>query len=197
MIVLLAIGSSFLYGVKMGHAAGWIIYWDRSYHGKVIDADTKNPIEGAVVVAIYRESCYGVIQTISGEIGVKEVLTDKEGNFRIPPFFGVGLPICWHGDTDFFVYIPGYGTFPRSSSFGPPVPISSPGHPDLEYYRDMFRAGVVIGLPPLKTKKELKENIPSLSLSSERLWKKLKNFRRLENQRREELGFKLLPSFED
>ena len=54
-----------------------------TFKGKVIDADTREPIEGAVVVAVWHEAT----ATISGEStrleDVKETLTDKKGEWTI------------------------------------------------------------------------------------------------------------------
>jgi hypothetical protein len=54
-----------------------------TFKGKVIDADTREPIEGVVVVATWHEAT----ATISGEStrlkDVKETLTDKNGEWTI------------------------------------------------------------------------------------------------------------------
>ena len=54
-----------------------------TFKGKVIDADTREPIEGAVVVAVWHEAT----STISGEStrlkDVEECLTDKNGEWTI------------------------------------------------------------------------------------------------------------------
>jgi len=55
----------------------------RNVKGKVVDADTREPIEGAVVVAVWHEAT----ATISGEStrlkDVKEILTDKNGEWTM------------------------------------------------------------------------------------------------------------------
>jgi hypothetical protein len=54
-----------------------------TFKGKVIDADTREPIEGAVVVAVWHEAT----ATISGEStrlkDVKEILTNKNGEWTM------------------------------------------------------------------------------------------------------------------
>ncbi|MEW6684276.1 MAG: hypothetical protein AB1451_15370 [Nitrospirota bacterium] len=84
---------------------GWVVYWDGSYHGQVLDAETKAPLEGVVIVAVYNKSCYRFIQTNSKAIGVQEVLTDTTGKFRIPSFWTISTPDCWYDYTDFQVTI--------------------------------------------------------------------------------------------
>jgi hypothetical protein len=63
---------------------GWVIFHKPAYHGRVIDADTKRPIEGAVVVAVYT-AWYPrfLVEGAEEPIGVKETLTNKNGEFRI------------------------------------------------------------------------------------------------------------------
>ncbi len=68
----------------------YVARYDSSYGGKVIDADTREPIEGVVVLGTWYES----IPTIAGAIGkfydAEETVTDKNGEFSIP---GRGLSI--------------------------------------------------------------------------------------------------------
>lgn len=65
-----------------------IIGYDGPYEGRIIDFDTKKPIEGAVVFGEWNR----VSPSIAGAIGTyydyKETLTDKNGNFKLN---GVGL----------------------------------------------------------------------------------------------------------
>jgi len=96
---------------------------EKTYSGKVIDADTKEPIEGAVVVASWREQGTSLAGAISTFKDVKENLTDKDGKWTI-----VGLretcnnPIAlvWQllggtciKDPEFIVFKPGYCSWPK------------------------------------------------------------------------------------
>lgn len=192
---LLMIGTAFLIS-ESAHAKGWIIYWDGSYHGKVIDAKTKEPIEGAVVVAIYHESCYRFIQTNLKVIGAEEVLTEADGSFRISSFWTVSTPECWYYYTGFFVFKPGYGTFPSTPIEElPTTQIYLPGDPKPERFpdifkvQDMFRKRVMIELPRLETKEEMKKYHIFGPSVPDRLDKKLKNYYRLENELDKMLGY--------
>src|SRR5512139_120753 len=73
---------------------------DITFRGRVIDYDTKEPIEGAVVVASWLEAR----QTISGDStrlkDVKETLTDKNGEWSISG--EEGQPHTEHPYYDFF-----------------------------------------------------------------------------------------------
>lgn len=54
-----------------------------TFKGKVIDADTKEPIEGAVVVAEWIKERAGIAGPITFLKDVKETLTDKNGEWVI------------------------------------------------------------------------------------------------------------------
>jgi hypothetical protein len=56
---------------------------DRIYQGKVVDADTKEPIEGAVVIAVWRETKGTLTGPSSKFKESKETLTDKHGDWSI------------------------------------------------------------------------------------------------------------------
>ena len=91
--------------------AGWLIYHKPAYKGRIIDAETKEPIEGAVVVAIYYK--YPIISGPGGGsksiVGIKEALTDEKGEFHIPSYTTFIQPNSLEHDTDFIFYKPGYG----------------------------------------------------------------------------------------
>ncbi len=98
-----------------------------TFHGKVIDADTREPIEGAVVVAYW----YEARATIAGEDTrleeVKETMTDKEGKWSIEgtrgqePSNSLALFTFLTGahytrEPLFIVFKPGYCSFPSGFS---------------------------------------------------------------------------------
>jgi hypothetical protein len=56
---------------------------DRTFRGKVIDAETLKPIEGAVVVAIWRKTRAGIAGADTRFKDAKETLTDKNGEWTI------------------------------------------------------------------------------------------------------------------
>jgi hypothetical protein len=56
---------------------------DRTYSGIVIDAETKGPIKGAVVVAVWDEERAGIAGPDTRFKDVKEALTDKDGKWSI------------------------------------------------------------------------------------------------------------------
>lgn len=93
--------------------ADWLIYHKPAFEGKVIDAETKEPIEGAVVVAIYNKTLMSLgAGTNSYEINVREALTNKDGYFRIPSYTTLIQPFSWESWATFIIYKPGYGSYP-------------------------------------------------------------------------------------
>ena len=96
-------------------SAGWLVFHKPAFRGKVIDAETKGSIEGAVVVAVYKT--HSIIGTPAGGwssvIKVKETLTDKSGEFSFPSYTTVMNPNATDYYTDFIIYRPGYGSFPN------------------------------------------------------------------------------------
>ena len=95
--------------------AGWLIYHKPEFKGKVIDAETKEPIEGAVVVAIYEKHTLisGPGGGYSSVIKVKETLTDKNGEFYFPPYTTLIQPNSIEDYAEFIIYKPGYGSYPN------------------------------------------------------------------------------------
>jgi hypothetical protein len=97
--------------------SGWLIFHEKSFKGRVIDGETKEPIEGAVVVAQYHERVIGPAGSNSVVIDVQEALTDKKGEFFIPSLTTVIDPFSIGDDTSFLIWKPGYGHFPDDYSF--------------------------------------------------------------------------------
>jgi len=120
------------------------------FFGKVVDADTQEPIAGAAVLAVYQSSWCSPAGEISDLVDGQEALTDEEGEFRIPAktrwFFAVyrGYP---RGNITIFK--PGYGVFPdhkRSEAVG----VNKSWPPPKRY--------ILYELPKLKTIEERKKN---------------------------------------
>lgn len=100
-------------------SSGWVIYYESGFKGKVIDAETFDPIEGAVVVATYNVTILGPLESGSGTADVQETLTDSNGEFHISSnIFFYLWPFTLGGqETRFIIFKPGYGTYPGYHSF--------------------------------------------------------------------------------
>jgi hypothetical protein len=114
-IMILFIFSSILALNISQSYAGWLIYHKPEFKGRVIDAETKRPIEGAVAVVVYYKH-----SLISGPGGgytsvvkVKETLTDKNGEFSFPAYTTLIQPNSIEDYARFIIYKPGYGNFPN------------------------------------------------------------------------------------
>lgn len=95
-------------------AKGWLIYSKPEFRGKVIDAETKKPIEGAVVVALYKKiAIRSPIESGSQIKKVRETLTLKDGTFYFPSYKSITDPLSYDFWVGFIIYKPGYGNFPK------------------------------------------------------------------------------------
>ena len=54
------------------------------WSGKVVDAETRKPIEGAAVVAVWIRETGTPAGTDTGFVDAAETATDKNGDFEIP-----------------------------------------------------------------------------------------------------------------
>ena len=83
------------------------------YRGKVIDAETRAPLVGAVVVARWSRDRVGPFHSVMEHYAVREVLTDTEGVFVIDAkAIEERAPRrTWY--PEFLIFMPGYGSYPR------------------------------------------------------------------------------------
>jgi len=154
LILILVIILSF----TTSACGSWLIYHKPEFSGKVIDAETKEPLEGAVVVAVYNKTTMGLgAGTLSSIINVREALTNKEGSFRIPSYTTFIQPFSWAYAATFVVFKPGYASV---SNLNLEEVLSKETVKDVELpwieNKDLkFKiAPKVIGLPKLNTWKE-------------------------------------------
>jgi hypothetical protein len=152
-------------------SAGWVVFHKPEYRGRIIDADTKKPIEGVVIVAIYNTEhiINGPGGGSSSIINIRETLTDVKGEFVIPSYWSVmGLNTIEY-DTEFIIYKPGYGSYPNNSIY--PLKYYNPEYlfskkldkeGDVRYDLKILKIKFgVAELPRLKTKEERLNAAPS------------------------------------
>jgi len=129
------------------------------YKGRVVDAQTNEPIEGAVVfIRFYTDaqlSPGGIVPKIADAV---EVLTDEHGVFNIPVHKVKAFRMfhSWDKYEEVTIFKPEYGFFPGH-------PGSSSDNPDG---RSLFSGTsfVIVQLPKLKTIEERKFNISKLRI---------------------------------
>jgi hypothetical protein len=155
-------------------AAGWLIFSKPAYSGRIIDAETKEPIEGAVVVAIYQKHPIigGPAGSSASIIHIKEALTDKNGEFSIPSYATPMSPNSYSLEPDFIIYKPGYSSYPNNRRDIYPFKYCGPGilfskqkmgiQGEIHRGSDVVKITYgVLELPRLKTKEERLRAIPS------------------------------------
>lgn len=113
-LLLLSTLSFFSSGCAIYHHYG-------PYYGKVIDAETKQPLEGAAVLAVYYTLSYGPAGSNSHYLDAQETVTDKNGEFKIPSLNSFTFrplqsfePYTW-----FTIFKPGYGCYPNHKKAKP------------------------------------------------------------------------------
>jgi hypothetical protein len=148
------------------------------YYGKVIDAETKEPLEGAAVLVKCYTQSYGPGGSNSNYVDARETVTDKNGEFRIPAFtIWTFRPLQNFASYVWFtIFKPGYGCYPEckgvNPNFMPPGNLPSKKH-------------VAIALPKLRTREE-RVKMPSVDYDIP--YEKQKIFLNLMNQEMEFLG---------
>ena len=66
------------------------VWYEGAYRGKVIDAETKEPIEGVVVLGVWYSQLWSPGGGVSEYYDARETVTDKNGEFTMP---GKGIRI--------------------------------------------------------------------------------------------------------
>jgi hypothetical protein len=153
------------------------------YQGKVIDAETKEPLEGAAVLVEFNTQQYGPAGSVSHYVDAQEAVTDNNGEFKIPSFTASTFrPLQTFESYGWFtIFKPGYGCFPRHKGSKPEKLRKNGVLPINEY--------VTIELPKLTTREERIEST-HCSPNSEIPDEKCMQFIKLINQERNALGFK-------
>lgn len=167
MLVLIILILMIVITAPPSHAFIWMVYHKPAFKGKIIDAETKEPIEGAVVVAMYNKSTIGLgAGTLSSIINVREAMTDKDGMFRIPSYTTVIQPFSWEISATFIIFKPGYGSFPNYHVSPPKLgvnpevffstgKIGEEGETGWEEFGRLTKVTFgIVELPKLKTREE-------------------------------------------
>ena len=113
-----------------------------SYYGKVIDAETKEPLEGAAVLAVYYTEKPSPGGPVSFYREAQETVTDKNGEFTIPSITFTTFKFFefFRKYPLFTIFKPGYGAFPD--------------HKDVKPRSLPAKQYTIIELPRLKTREE-------------------------------------------
>jgi hypothetical protein len=148
---------------------------DGPYHGRVIDKETKQPIEGAAVVAIWWKETAMIGHPIQSVHDAQEALTDKDGNFTILGASTISLnPFSRIWEPKFTIFKPGYEVF------------GTYGGRRLEPREEDGQT--VVQLRQLTTREERLKNLREVSISSRVPKEKYPNLTKLKNTERKNLG---------
>jgi hypothetical protein len=87
----------------------WLWYSKPEFHGRVVDSEKKEPIEGAVAVVLYTNWEFGGPGGGSTvPMDVKETLSDKNGEFHFPSYWTLIGPLSRKDEAEFIFFKPGY-----------------------------------------------------------------------------------------
>jgi hypothetical protein len=178
---------------KVGHSGwGWLVYHERSFKGKVIDAETKEPIEGAVVVAQYYINMLGPTGSHSTLTDVQEGLTDKKGDFNLSSLTKFINSISVGDNTFFLIWKPGYKQKEIKEAYfftkNPGTIENLPVQTEKGFEMKPVRLGIVEMLR-MKTKEERLKGIPS-PIGDPSSYKKQESLIKLINEEGKTLGLK-------
>ncbi|HSB40283.1 MAG TPA: carboxypeptidase-like regulatory domain-containing protein [Methylomirabilota bacterium] len=150
LCVLLALGSA---TAPAQETERWDRYLDRPrgpYRGQVVDAETKAPLVGAVVVVHWLRDRVLPFHMVAENYAVRETVTDAEGHFRLDGRdVEEGAPRRTRRPA-FLIFQPGYGKFPGGQ-------VSPKGFTGGIFERD----GTVVELPRLADREERRKHVRS------------------------------------
>jgi len=109
-IALITIGIILVFLV-IAEKGKWMLFYDTSIAGSVIDAETGKPVENVIVVGMWQLSEF-LSQGFGGYAKIILVETDKDGKFRLP-FWVTFKPWTFYSSTRdgaplVIIYKPGY-----------------------------------------------------------------------------------------
>jgi hypothetical protein len=132
---------------------GWDRYLGRHrgpYRGQILESQTKAPLAGAVVVALWRKDVVYPFQVNSEHYAVRETVTDSDGRFVMEVRdIEEGAPRRTR-KPEFLVFLPGYGAFPHR--------FTSP----KGFMAELFEGdGTTVEVPRLETREQRLRNLRS------------------------------------
>ena len=152
-----------------------------AFKGKVIDAENKEPIDGAVVLAIYFKETYTIAGSNSWAVDGQEVLTDGNGEFEIRRKRRWLALYRGYTEGNLTIFKPGYGVFPRHKN-SKAVGENKTWPPSDKY--------VVYELPKLATKEERVRTVLDIDIEYDMQFSRQKIMIQNVNEEFKDLGLK-------
>jgi hypothetical protein len=155
-------------------------YYLAPFKGKVIDTDTKEPIEGAVILAVYHSSVSSVAGSMSYIVDAQETITNANGEFKISSKTVQSEKLSGRPRGEIIIFKPGYGRLlhKKARALG-----ENKTWPTPEKY-------IVYEIPKLKTKSERSVNLPGAFSFKKIPYEKQKMYINAINEERKKLGLK-------
>lgn len=98
----------FLLSLTANSHASWLVFHKPEFKGKIVDIETNEPIEGAVVVVIYRKLQMAIGDSVDMAVDARETLTNKNGEFAFPSYTTFINPLSSGNPAQFIIFKPGY-----------------------------------------------------------------------------------------
>lgn len=157
---------------------------DGPYKGKVIDLDTGNPIEGAVVAAAWTIETWAHTERICD---AKETMTDKNGEFELPEGSCTAHPFAKLHKPNVVVFKPGYLSYPPLGASPEERKAQMPGLTGYEFRDEKQYYIIRLGKPKTITERKLTQSHAQAPLLDETK-NKLPILINLINKERKNLG---------
>ncbi|MGH7795891.1 MAG: hypothetical protein ACREQ2_13540 [Candidatus Binatia bacterium] len=157
----------------------------KTYHGQLVDAETGEPLEGAVVVVVWHTEPRIAMDPPEYFHDAKEALTDAQGKFRLEASPAINWnPFMAIKDPNIVIFKPGYEPFALLRT------LTRQGFKSFEDVDQALRKGTTIKLPKLKTTEQTRKFADASAMGIGDLSvEKVPNLTRLLNIQRKMAGF--------
>lgn len=165
-------------------SADFLYHSDGPYRGKVLDLETGEPIEGAVVAGVW------VLEfNFTSFCDAKETVTDKNGEFVLPKASCFTLwPLSQMGRLVIIVFKPGYLGFPPLGATFEERRARMPGFTGHEF-QDKKQYNIIrLGKPKTREERELTYGRAGSPFGPDEAFKKLPVLLKMTNEERKNLG---------
>ena len=188
LVGLLALASCGTAVAQTEDGDGYVNGQKGTYRGRVLDAGTRHPLAGVVVVAVWRRDRVVPLGNRSEHYAAREALTNENGDWSMEAHDLESSAPRRTRRPSFTFLLPGYGR-PREVAGTPPSP-------PWTFFEG---AGHTVELPSLKTRDERLAYLDWLSpySFSPKPFNEIPQFTRLFNVERVALGFTPYPKPED
>jgi hypothetical protein len=127
-----------------------------AWKAQVVDKDNGKPLEGVVVLAVWRKCGFIVMDGCAEYYDSEEVVTGPDGRFAIQPrrYFAIFPPLHSLKGPDFYIFKPGYGQWKFQGQETWSKDAIESEEQRKQAWTQFEGKGVVLELPALKTREE-------------------------------------------